>query len=205
MLINQIRVRGVTIIEMMIAITIISMLLMLALPSMSTWLNNAQIRTAGETMLNGITLARSEALHRNTTVRFQLTTTLDSSCARSATGTSWVVSLADPAGACDAAPSDTTAPQIIQKKSGSEGSPRAQITANGGTNTIYFNGLGRPVNPGGVATITQIDITNPTAGVCQNVDPANGPMRCLRITISTGGESKMCDPAVTDNTDPRFC
>ncbi len=148
MLINHIRVRGVTIIEMMIAITIISMLLMLALPSMSTWLNNAQIRTAGETMLNGITLARSEALHRNTTVRFQLTTTLDSSCARSATGTSWVVSLADPAGACDAAPSDTTAPQIIQKKSGSEGSPRAQIAANGGTNTIYFNGLGRPVNPG---------------------------------------------------------
>jgi type IV fimbrial biogenesis protein FimT len=204
-LINRITARGVTIIEMMIAITIISILLMLALPSMSTWLNNAQIRTAGETLLNGITLARSEALHRNTTVRFQLTTTLDSSCARSATGTSWVVSLADPTGACDTAPSDTTAPQIIQKKSGSEGSPRAQITANGGTNTIYFNGLGRPVNPGGVATITQIDITNPTAGVCQNVDPANGPMRCLRITISTGGESKMCDPAVTDNTDPRFC
>jgi len=156
-------------------------------------------------MLNGITLARSEALHRNTTVRFQLTTTLDSSCALSAAGTSWVVSLADPSGACDVAPSDTTAPQIIQKKSGSEGSPHAQIAANGGTTTIYFNGLGRPVNPGGVATITQIDITNPSAGVCQNVDPANGPMRCLRITISTGGESKMCDPAVTDNTDPRFC
>jgi type IV fimbrial biogenesis protein FimT len=204
-LINRITARGVTIIEMMIAITIISILLMLALPSMSTWLNNAQIRTAGETLLNGITLARSEALHRNTTVRFQLTTTLDSSCALSATGTSWVVSLADPSGACGVAPSDTTAPQIIQKKSGSEGSPRAQIAANGGATTIFFNGLGRPVNPGGVATITQIDITNPTGGVCQNVDPANGPMRCLRITISTGGESKMCDPAVTDNTDPRFC
>jgi len=204
-LIHSMRQRGVTIIEMMIAITIISILLMLALPSMSTWLNNSQIRTAGETMLNGITLARAEALHRNSTVRFQLTTSLDSSCALSSMGTSWVVSLANPAGACDTAPSDTTAPQIIQKKSGTEGSPRAQIAANGGTTTIYFNGLGRPVNPGGVATITQIDITNPTGGVCQHVDPANGPMRCLRITISTGGESKMCDPAVTDNTDPRFC
>ena len=204
MLIHPMRQRGVTIIEMMIAITIVSILLMLALPSMSTWLNNSQIRTAGETLLNGITLARADALHRNSTVRFQLTTSLESSCTLSATGTSWVVSLADPTGACDTNPSDTVAPQIIQKKSGTEGSPRAAIAATGGT-TIYFNGLGRPVNPGGVSTITQINIANPTGGTCQHVDAANGTMRCLRITISTGGESKMCDPAVTDNTDPRFC
>jgi hypothetical protein len=30
-------------------------------------------------------------------------------------------------------------------------------------------------------------------------------MRCLRIRISTGGEVKMCDPAVIDATDPRIC
>ena len=58
MLINQVRQRGVTIIEMMIAISIISILMLLALPSMSTWLNNAQIRTAGETLLDGITAGK---------------------------------------------------------------------------------------------------------------------------------------------------
>ncbi len=138
-------------------------------------------------------------------LRFQLTTSLDSSCALSTTGTNWVVSLADPTGACDVNPSDTVAPQIIQKKSGAEGSQRAVITATGST-TIYFNGLGRLANPGGAANITQIDITNPTGGTCQHADAANGTMRCLRITIAAGGgESKMCDPAVTDNTDPRFC
>lgn len=197
------RQAGVTIIEMMIALTIMALLIFLALPNMSTWLNNTQIRTAGETLLAGINLARTEALRNNTVVRFQMTTTLDSACALSTTGTNWVVSLANPAGACDAAPSNTTAPQIIQKKSGSEGAQRAEVSADG--STIYFNGLGRLASPGGAANITVINIANSAGGVCQHVDAANGTMRCLRITISTGGQVKMCDPAVTDTTDPRIC
>lgn len=193
------RQAGVTIIEMMIALTIMALLVFLALPSMGTWLNNTQIRTAGETLLAGINLARTEALRNNTVVMFQMTTNLDSDCALSNAGTSWVVSLTNPANACDAAPSPTAGPQIIQKKSGSEGAQRVTVAAD--ASTIYFNGLGRQASPGGAANINQIDITNPVGGVCQ---PA-GPMRCLRITISTGGQVKMCDPAVTDVTDPRIC
>lgn len=197
------RQAGVTIIEMMIALTIMALLVFLALPSMSTWLNNTQIRTAGETLLAGINLARTEALRNNTVVRFQMTTSLDSACALSSTGTSWVVSLADPTGLCDTTPSNTTAPQIIQKKSGSEGGQRAEVTAN--ASTIYFNGLGRLASPGGATNITTINITNAAGGVCRHVDATNGTMRCLRIEISTGGQVKMCDPAVTDTTDPRIC
>lgn len=194
---------GVTIIEMMIALTIMALLVFLALPNMSTWLNNTQIRTAGETLLAGINLARTEALRNNTVARFQMTTSLDSACALSNTGTSWVVSLADPTGACDTTPSNTTAPQIIQKKSGSEGAQRAEVTADG--STIYFNGLGRLASPGGAANITRIEIANSAGGVCRHLDTTNGTMRCLSITISTGGQIKMCDPAVTDPTDPRIC
>lgn len=197
------RQAGVTLIEMMIALTVMGLLVLLAMPNMSVWLNNTQIRTAGETLLNGITLARAEAIRRNLVVRFQLTTSLDGSCTLSMTGTNWVVSLDDPSGACDSAPSGVGSPQVIQKKSGSEGAQRAAVAATGGT-TVYYNGLGRSINPGGVASLTQIDITNP-AGVCQNVDPTNGTMRCLRITISPGGQAKLCDPAVTDATDPRIC
>lgn len=196
------RQAGFTIIEMMIALTIMALLIFLALPNMSVWLNNTQIRTAGETLLAGINLARTEALRNNTVVRFQMTTSLDSTCALSTTGTNWVVSLANPAGACETAPSSTVAPQIIQKKSGSEGALRATVTAD--ATTIHFSGLGRLASPGGAANITQINIANP-AGECQHVDAANGTMRCLRITISTGGQVKMCDPAVTDATDPRIC
>jgi len=170
---------------------------------MSTWLNNTRIRTAGETLLAGITLARTEALRNNTVVRFQMTTSLDSACALSSTGANWVVSLADPTGACEKTPSNTIAPQIIQKKSGSEGTQSSEITAD--ASTIHFNGLGRLASPGGAANIPRLDIANAAGGVCRHGDTANGAMRCLSITISPGGQVKMCDPAVTDVTDPRIC
>jgi len=212
MLSNRMRQSGVTLIEMLIAISIVATLMLLALPNMSTWLNNAQIRTAGETLLAGINVARTEALRRNAVVRFQLTNSLDSACTLSATGTSWVVSLGNPAGLCDKAPAgqtdpdppSATDPKIIQKRSGAEGSRLAEVTATG-SSTLYFMGVGRLTSPLGALNITEINITNPVGGSCQHVDVANGTMRCLRITISTGGQIKMCDPAVLVATDPRFC
>ena len=175
--------------------------LMIALPNMGTWIQNTQIRTSAEAMQAGLQLARAEALKRNTTVRFQLVDTLTSSCAISVTGKSWVVSLADTSGLCDVAASETTAPQIIQKRSGAEGSPNSLVTATGGS-SVLFNGLGRAA----AGSLTQIDITNPNNGTCKTV-AGNEPMRCLRITVNAGGTVRMCDPAVdpADVTDPRRC
>jgi type IV fimbrial biogenesis protein FimT len=202
---SQRRLRaGFSLIEMMIAIVIAALLLVIGLPSMAIWINNTRVRTAGETLLAGLSLARIEAVRRNTTVRFQLVTDLTSGCALSEIGTSWVVSLADPTAACDVVPSETTAPQIIQKKSGAEATSSVLLQASG-ANTVRFNGVGRVTSPGGVLNMTQIDITNPSGGVCQHDDAVNGTMRCLRIRISPGGEVKMCDPAVVDATDPRIC
>jgi type IV fimbrial biogenesis protein FimT len=195
---------GFSLIEMMIAIVIAALLLVIGLPSMAIWINNTRVRTAGETLLAGLSLARIEAVRRNATVRFQLVTDLTSGCALSAIGTSWVVSLADPTAACDVDPSEVTPPQIIQKKSGAEGSTSVLLQASG-ADTVRFNGVGRVTSPGGVLNMTQIDITNPSGGVCQHDDAVNGTMRCLRIRISSGGDVKMCDPAVVDATDPRIC
>ncbi len=195
---------GFSIIELMIAIAVLGVLLGVGMPSMFTWLQNSQIRTASETLLTGLNLARNEAVRRNVTVRFTLTTTLDASCAASAGGPNWVVSLADPTtgtNKCAEVPSDTVVPQIVQSKSAAEGTPNAVINATGGS-SMWFNGLGR-ASAANAANITQIDITNPSGGNCQG-GPA-GPMRCMRIIVSTGGQVKMCDPAVTSNTDPRSC
>lgn len=196
------RQAGVTLIEMMIAISILGLLIMIGLPNMTIWLNNSQIRTAGETMLSGLTLARTEAVRRNAIVRFSLVSDLTSSCSLGTSGTSWVVSLADPTGACDTAPSENG--PILQVRSGSEGTTRAVVAASGAP-TAHFNGLGRIASPSGAANMTKIEISNPTGGTCQHLDPSDGTMRCLRINISPGGEVKMCDPAVADPTDPRKC
>jgi type IV fimbrial biogenesis protein FimT len=198
------RQAGVSLIEMMIAIVILALLLALGLPNMAVWLNNSRLRTTGETVLTGLQLARTEAIRRNTTVRFQLVTDLSAGCALSTQGTSWVVSLEDATGECDAAASDIDSPMLVQAKAGDEGGGSVQLLATGAA-TAHFNGLGRITSPSGAANMSSILVTNPVGGVCQHLDPDNGTMRCLRIDISTGGEVKMCDPAVADATDPRRC
>jgi type IV fimbrial biogenesis protein FimT len=195
------RERGFTLIEAMITIAVLSLLLMIGLPSMNTWLQNSQLRASAEAIQSGLQLARAEALRRNVPVRFQLVDSLAAGCALSPVGmpagTSWVISLADPSGLCDSAESDAAAPQILQKRGGGEGTANAVLNTT--ASTIVFNGLGRAA--GGAGPV-QIDLSNPSGGNCQT---AGGPMRCLRVNVASGGDVRMCDPAVLDNTDPRFC
>lgn len=190
---------GVSLVELMIGLLIVSIVLFVGVPAFTIFLQNTQIRNAAETTLAGINVARAEAIRRNAAVRFQLVSDLSNACTLSATSLTWVVSIADPAGLCATAPSETVAPQILQKKSGSEGSQNVAIATTGGS-SIIFNGLGRVVGAG----ITQLNFSN-TTGVCEHVDTTNGKMRCLRVLVSTGGSAKLCDPKVTAATDPRLC
>lgn len=193
-----------SLIELLIGLAIMGLLIMIGLPNMATWLQNSKIRTAGETMLAGLTLARTEAVRRNQVVRFQMVNNLTSACVVSTAGTDWVVSLDDVTGACDEAPSEAAAPRIIQTRSGSEGTTGVVVAA-ATAGIVHFNGLGRVTSPGGAANMTQLAISNPVGGACENPDGSGGPMRCLRINISIGGEARMCDPAVSDASDPRIC
>jgi len=195
---------GFTLIELVIVMAVMALLFFVGLPGMTTWIQNMQIRTSAEGLQAGLQLARAEALRRNTPVRFQLVDTLTSACVLSSAGTSWIVSINDPTGLCDAAEIDPSvplagqpAPLAIQKRSGAEATPNAVVAAAGGATTLTFNGLGRATGP---TPITQIAVTN-SGGPCQ---PA-GRMRCLQLNISSGGQVRMCDPTVTDATDPRFC
>jgi len=197
---------GFTLIEMMITLAVFALLLMIGLPGLTTWLQNAQIRTSAETLQMGLQFARAEALRRNVPVRFQLVDSLAGGCALSDTGSSWVINLGDidVGGKCDQAESEDLDPRILQKRSGAEGTSNATVESAGGGKSVVFNGLGR-VSPGfAIDPITQIDIRN-AAGVCQD---KGGRMRCLRLTVSNGGEVRMCDPAVDPAihvNDPRLC
>jgi type IV fimbrial biogenesis protein FimT len=189
--------RGTTLVELLIGMVIIGILIALGLPSFSSWLQSGQIRTLAEAIQNGISLARAEAVNRNTTVRFQLTDSMTSSCLMSTSGTNWVVSLDDPEGLCHIAASDTITPRIIQSRASNEGTANAVAAAS--QSAIVFSGLGRltPVPAGNIT----IDITNPQGGTCAAV---GGPMRCLQIVISPAGNVRMCDPKFA-STDAQGC
>lgn len=183
---------GITLIEILVGLALLGILLSLGVPSFSRWIQSTQIRNSAEAIQNGLMLARAEAVRRNTNVRFQLVTSLTDTCALSDAGGNWVISLNDPTGACDSPPSDTAAPRIIQTRSSGEGSSNAVVNANG-VSLITFNGTGQANNT------ASINITNPTGGNC-----SSNAMRCLRVTVSSGGQIRMCDPTRA-NTDPQGC
>lgn len=189
--------RGYSLIEFAIGMVIVSLMMTMGVPSFSNWIQNSHIRTAAEDIQNGLQLSRAAAVQRNLPVSFQTTTTADNTCALSTTSSNWVISLDDPTGACANAPSDTTAPRIIQMRAAAEGSVNAVVAA--GQSSITFNGLGRvtPVPAGNIS----IDITNPSGGACTAM---GGTMRCLRIAVSTLGQVRMCDPTLP-STAPQGC
>jgi len=203
------RQRGVSLIEAMVAVVIMGILMAMAAPNFGTWITGSRIRATAEGLLAGLQYARSEATTRNTQVRFQLTTTLDGTCQRSTNSANWVVDVvdADPAtdsveNRCNAAPSDTVAPSILQTRSATETGSGVLIAS--GSSQIIFNGLGRQVAiaPAAAAPTVSIDITPvSTRGTCV----ANGgKVTCLRIVITPGGLVRMCNPSAAAN-DPQAC
>ena len=199
-MLNIKRQAGVTLIELMTTVAIISITLSLGIPAYTEWLQNTQIRTAAESMQAGIQLARAEGLKSNGAVRFQLMTTTDAQCALSTSGANWVISAGDASGRCqEILPAgDAKTPFITRFKAASEGTRNVTVAASQAS--IGFSGLGQ-LAPVAADTIT-IDVENPTGGSCV---ADGGKMRCLRLQVTTGGQVRMCDPAATASDDPRTC
>lgn len=193
------RMRGFSLVELLIVVAVLALVMLLGLPNISAWLQNTQIRNSAEAAISGLQLARAEALRRNRLVRFSLVDTLAAGCSVTTAGPNWIVSLNDPSANCAVDPSDTVDPFIVQKRGNQEGSPNVVLAASAAS--VFFNGLGSASSLVGNNPLT-VDFTNPGGGACQT---AAGPMRCLRVVVSPSGSVRMCDPAVTDATDPRAC
>lgn len=187
---------GASLVELIIGLVIVGILLAMGVPAFGSWIQNTKIRTTAEAIQNGLQLARAESVHRNDLIRFQLMDSVTNTCAFSTSSSNWLVSMDDPSGACASTPSDTVAPRIIQLRSAAEGSTNVVVAA--GQSAVVFNGLGQvtPVPAGAIS----INLTNPTGGACA----PTGPMRCMRVEVSTGGQIRMCDPALA-STDPQGC
>jgi len=164
------RSAGFTLVELMVAITILAIMLFIALPNFAVWMQNTQIRTAGEAVLNGMQLARAEAIRRNANVELRM----DAS-------SGWTARVAGTG-------------EVIQSRLAGEGSAAALVTITpAGATTVTFNSFGSvATNDDGTATVTEIKIDSPAIAAADS--------RELCILVRAGGNVRMCDPqvAVTD-------
>ncbi len=165
-----------TITELMIGLAIVAVLMVVALPEFSVWMGNTRIRTAADSVLSGVQLARAEAVRRNANVQFAFDT-----------GSTWTITV-------------PSTGETIQSRSSAEGDTAAiSVTRTPGTATkLTFNSLGRTTaNADASSPIEQVEVDNPVLGTLKS--------RELRITIGRGGNVRMCDPNVDTVGDPRKC
>jgi type IV fimbrial biogenesis protein FimT len=217
--------KGMTLVEILVALTIVVGLLAMATPSFSEWVQNTKIRSAADSMQNAISLAKTAAVHRNAVSQFV-------SCGGAFGEPSWDVIVA----------SATASTNICNAAGATAGWERIQArAAQGGANTavasitqstVGFNGLGRQTSTTDLTSATATP--SPPVAVAMNVSTAmnmgaaldsdscycpagngdcgypaditfaaTGKLRCLRISISPSGQVRMCDPALTSG--PQKC
>jgi type IV fimbrial biogenesis protein FimT len=198
--------RGVTLIEVVVVMVIFAILFAKAAPSFSAWLRNVQIRTAAESMQNGLQLARAEAIRRNRSVIFWLT---------APPASDWLVGCVNPsgngaqpeaAGDCPGQHPANGVPAMdgthfywIQREAAAaQQTASPQISMPNGATYVTFNSLGLAgaTNSDGTPGITEIDVTDPAL--------ATTLARPLHVIVN-GGQIRMCDPALNSTTDPRGC
>ena len=164
---------GLSLVELMIALVILSLVLAKGLPAIADYVRNDRIRSAAEEMRDGLQTAKLEAIRRNTTVNFVRN------------GTGWSVVVPGVAGAADTV--------VIQRPPMAR---EAMLLATAATNTVSFTGSGRLSTAGGLT----LDVSSPP----QACAAQGGDARCLRVTATTGGAIRLCDPALP-GSNPQGC
>jgi type IV fimbrial biogenesis protein FimT len=170
-------VRGVTLVEMLIGLAVLGLLLSLAVPSFMVWMQNTQIRNAADAVLNGLQLARSEAIRRNKPVQFALTSQ-----------SGWRVQIVKPSAG---------EKKTVQQRYAAEGSASVNVAPTpGGAYAVTFDTMGGPTG--------NLDGSLPLNSLRFTSQVSNPAIRSLNIVVSQSGTIRMCDPNVPA-TDARSC
>ena len=185
------RMQGFTLIELMVALAIVALLLLIGMPSFTTFLRNSEIRSTAESLVNGLRAASAEAARQNKRVVFTLA---------GGNSSSWAFNLVND-------PIDCTnlVQPPIQQYFKEEAGRNSKITVTPAAKlTVCFNGLGRIVNQGVPNDhLQQIDIDSVVAGEAR-------PLRIIvdDQTVSRRG-LRLCDPdpalLTLSPPDPRAC
>lgn len=185
--------RGFSFIELMITVIVLGVLATLAIPSMTQYMENSKIHATAEVFYSSIQQARTEAIRRNSPVELIFTNQAPTAAnvettGVTANGPNWLVRAASSVA--------DTPPTFVSGKIGSEAGGTVVIGSN--ATSIQFNSAGALASP---TTTAVVNFSTSRA----NCETLGGTARCLRVTVSTGGQARLCDPVTTAANDTRKC
>ena len=131
------RVRGVTIVELIVTLAVIAIVTALGVPSMKSAMEDYRSRSTMSSLVADLNLARVEAIKRNRTVIVCPRDGLGASpCSSAKWETGWVVCFINATGGCDTSTADD--PNPIRVTNPIDG----QLTLTGSLGSVAFNALG---------------------------------------------------------------
>jgi prepilin-type N-terminal cleavage/methylation domain-containing protein len=152
---HNLKIKGFTLVELMVSIAVLAVVITLAAPSFKEAIERRHLEGAASSIHLGLQRAKSEAVKQNADVYFDATT-----------GVSWCYGIVDNATSCDCANSDCTINSQVVTVTGTEfdnvtlrilgvtpikfdktvglpnATPTFEVTLNGNTRTIAVNAAG---------------------------------------------------------------
>jgi type IV fimbrial biogenesis protein FimT len=159
--------RGVTLVELLVVLVIVAIGATLAAPSFAQMIANHKVRAAAESILGGLSLARTEALRRNAAVSFALV----------AGGSGWTVNQVSPS-------------KVLQTRSDND-SPQTTVQSSNAATSVTFlpNGLLQSGTQMTQVTVSSLVHTTETRRI--NVF-GGGLIRMCDPAITAADDPRMC-------------
>jgi type IV fimbrial biogenesis protein FimT len=187
---------GFTLVELMVTIALVSILLMLSLPSFTTMMRNSQVRSAADALQNGLRTAQNLAIQKNRAIVLSFTNQVPrTSSTAVANGSNWAIH-AIPRTQGD----DLTADERYLM--GGLLSETAGVVINTHTeNAVCFSANGRLISPSSTG-VTGASCAAVDASAMKRYDISMpGSDRALRVELNFNGRVRMCDPARVFSAD----
>lgn len=187
---------GFTLVELMVTVVLMAILFTLAIPSFTGMVRNSQVRTVAESLQTGLRLAQAEAVRRNRQTVFTLTNAEPGlASAAAANGRNWAIHTVPRAS------EDASVREFVQGGALSDSS--GDVVINGPT-AVCFSSAGRLITNAATGVVgADCEVT---ATPLQYDFALTGADRRLRVTLSVGGQVRMCDRDRTlSATQPDGC
>ena len=210
---------GFTLIELVVTLAIAAILIVVALPGLSTWMRNARLRTSAELIQNGLRTAQAEALKQGRQTAFALTASqvlpaqfnANAPPAAVANGAYWyAVSVPFLQNHVDAA---TNVPEQFVLLAAGEAGSSMQGVAVTGPKTVCFSSYGR-VTPTSNSALVACSAFGPADTVYPGAPGFTYQVRmataeatdvALNVTIAGNGQVRLCNFNHSANTAPDGC